>query len=55
VSHVEAVKKEQLHTLFGNIHAWLGYVLYVLLGLHICAALKHQFYDKHAEIQRITF
>jgi cytochrome b561 len=46
--------KEALHTLFGNVHEALSYVLYVLLALHIGAALKHQFVDREAELQRMS-
>src|SRR5262249_30261907 len=35
--------KEQLHKQFGELHEWLGYVLFALLALHVGAALKHQF------------
>jgi cytochrome b561 len=48
-------EKERLHTVFGNLHTWLGYTLYALLALHVGAALKHQFIDKQRELQRITF
>jgi len=55
IVNVEPVAKEGLHTLFGNFHTWLGYVLYALVGLHVAGALKHQFIDKHRELQRIGF
>ncbi len=48
-------EKERLHTVFGSAHTWLGYGLYALLALHVGAALKHQFLDKHRELQRMTF
>jgi cytochrome b561 len=35
------------------VHAWAGYVLYVLFGLHVLGALKHQFLDGEAELQRM--
>jgi cytochrome b561 len=46
--------KEQYHKLFGAWHEWLGYGLYLLFALHVGAALKHQFIDKHPELQRMT-
>ncbi len=53
IMHLEPVLKEQLHGLFGSIHTWFGYFLYGLYGLHVGGALKHQFIDKHAELQRM--
>jgi len=45
--------KERLHDLFGGVHIWAGYVLYVLFALHLIGALKHQFLDGEAELQRM--
>jgi cytochrome b561 len=53
IVNLDPASKERLHTTFGAWHNWSGYVLYVLLALHIGAALKHQFIDKHAELQRM--
>jgi cytochrome b561 len=38
---------------FRSIHTALADVLYGLLALHIGGALKHQFFDKEKELQRI--
>jgi cytochrome b561 len=46
--------KEHLHDLFGEVHRLLGYLLYVLLVMHIAAAVKHQWVDKQAELQRMS-
>ncbi len=54
ITAVEPVAKERLHVVFGNVHAWLGYVLYAMVALHVGAALKHQFVDKHRELQRMS-
>jgi len=54
IAHVEPVRKEALHALFGGVHRWLGYGLYTLLVLHIGGALKHQFWDREPELQRIV-
>ena len=48
-----AVAQDRLHDQLGSLHIWLGYGLYALFGLHIAGALKHQFIDGHAELQRI--
>ncbi len=46
-------QQDHLHDLLGLVHTRFGYVLYVLLALHILGALKHQFIDGHAEFQRM--
>lgn len=53
IMHVEPAAKERLHGLFGGIHVWLSYALYALVFLHIAAALKHQLWDGHPELQRM--
>jgi cytochrome b561 len=45
--------KEELHTRFGELHTWLGYGLYGLFALHVGGALKHQWFDREAELQRM--
>ena len=45
--------KEELHTRFGQLHTWLGYGLYGLFALHVGGALKHQWLDREAELQRM--
>jgi cytochrome b561 len=53
IADLEPAFRETFHTVFGLIHAWLGYFLYALLALHIAGALKHQFLDGEAELQRM--
>jgi len=55
ILHLDPSTRESLHTLFGELHTWSGYALYALLALHVGAALKHQFIDKHPELQRMGF
>ncbi|CAN5219421.1 cytochrome b [soil metagenome] len=50
---LEPAFKERMHDMFGGIHIWLSYALYTLVALHIGAALKHQWWDGHAELQRM--
>jgi len=38
---------------FEEVHESLAYVLYALAGLHVAAALKHQFVDKDGLIFRM--
>ncbi|RKP55899.1 cytochrome b [Pararobbsia silviterrae] len=45
--------KEHLHDLFGLIHTSLAYGLYVLVGLHIAGALKHEWIDRKSVIRRM--
>ncbi len=54
VMATEPVAREQLHKLYGSIHELLGTVLYVLLGLHIAGALKHQLIDRYPLLARMS-
>ncbi len=45
--------KEQAHSALFAVHRWLAYGLYVLFGLHVAGALKHQWIDKEPELQRM--
>ena len=53
IMNMEPGAREVLHNAFGALHKWAGFVLYALLGLHILGALKHQFFDKEKELQRM--
>ena len=53
ISGIEPVLKETWHTVLGGVHTWAGYVFYVLFALHVLGALKHQFFDGEAELQRM--
>ncbi len=53
IEALDPVAKEYYHGLFGTIHEYFGYVLYALFFLHVGGALKHQFIDKHPELQRM--
>jgi len=55
IAAIEAVAKEELHTLFGGIHTAFGYLLYALFALHVGAAFKHQWLDREAELQRMSW
>jgi cytochrome b561 len=54
IEHIDPAAKESLHTLFGNFHTAFGYVLYGLFALHVGGALKHQWLDREAELQRMS-
>lgn len=53
ISDMAPAAKEQFHARMFAIHVWLGYVLYGLFALHVAGALKHQFMDHEAELQRM--
>jgi cytochrome b561 len=53
IAALPAGLKEELHTRFGELHTWLGYGLYGLFALHVGGALKHQWFDGDAELQRM--
>jgi cytochrome b561 len=53
ITALDPAAKDHIHSLFGAIHTWLGYVLYGVFALHLLGALKHQFIDRQAEIQRM--
>jgi cytochrome b561 len=42
-----------MHALFGEAHELGAYALYALLFLHVAGALKHQFFDREPELQRM--
>jgi cytochrome b561 len=54
ITALDAPTKAHLHKLFGAWHEAFAYVLYLLLGLHIAGALKHQFIDREPELQRMS-
>ena len=45
--------KEQIHSVFSQIHGVLGWVLLAVLALHVAGALKHQWVNRHPEMQRM--
>jgi cytochrome b561 len=53
ITEINPALKENLHDLFGGWHKALGYLLYALVALHVVAAFKHQFIDRHDELRRM--
>lgn len=53
IEALDPALKERIHDTFFAFHVWFGYALYALLALHILGALKHQFWDREPEIQRM--
>ncbi len=53
LANLDPATKDHLHAVLFTCHVWFGYALYGLLGLHVLGALKHQFWDGEAELQRM--
>ena len=53
IQSLDPALRESLHGLFGTFHEYFADGLYVLLGLHVAGALKHQFLDREDELQRM--
>ena len=53
ITDLDPAVKEPLHKLTGRIHTAFSYVLYALFLAHVGGALKHQYVDKEAELQRM--
>jgi cellulose synthase/poly-beta-1,6-N-acetylglucosamine synthase-like glycosyltransferase/cytochrome b561 len=53
ITGLDPVLKESLHTTFGQAHTFFADVLYGLFALHVLGALKHQLFDREAELQRM--
>jgi cytochrome b561 len=54
----QGMSKEQLkaaHEIWESLHrVWFAWAGYVLIGLHVTGALKHQFFDKDNELARMV-
>ncbi|MBV1705628.1 MAG: cytochrome b [Hyphomicrobiales bacterium] len=53
IANLDPATKHNMHLLLGSIHYNLAFGLAALVGLHVVAALKHQFIDRHPELQRM--
>jgi cytochrome b561 len=53
IANQDPATKDQIHSLFFQFHAALAYVLYAVFAVHVAGALKHQFFDKQREFQRM--
>jgi cytochrome b561 len=47
IMELEPVLKEHLHDIFGGMHTWFSYALYLFSGIHIAAALMHHYSKKN--------
>lgn len=54
VMSLDPETKEAFHKLTGSIHVWLSYAFYGLFVLHVGGALKHQFWDRQPQLQRMV-
>jgi cytochrome b561 len=55
VNGLSDAQKDHWHDLLGGLHTATAYILLAAVALHILGALKHQFLDKHRELQRMWF
>jgi cytochrome b561 len=55
IAHLEVNAQKAAHASFVNIHSVGAWIFVALLLLHVGAALKHQFHDRHAELERMGF
>ena len=53
LANLDPATKDHLHAVLFTYHVWFGYALYGLLATHVLGALKHQFWDGEAELQRM--
>jgi cytochrome b561 len=53
ILHMAPGSREWVHTVFGAAHVTASYVLYLLFTLHVAGALKHQWWDRERELQRM--
>lgn len=51
--HMAQPAREMWHDRWFSVHAIAGKALYALFSLHVAGALKHQWLDRHAELQRM--
>jgi len=50
---LDPATKEQVHTVWFQIHATLAYMLYMLLALHVLVTLKHHVLDRETVLGRM--
>ena len=53
ISHLAPTVQKAAHESFVEVHSVGGWIFVALLLLHVGAALKHQFYDRQAELARM--
>ncbi len=55
ITHLDLATRNAMHKQFESVHSLSAKLLYVLIGLHVLGALKHQFLDSEQELQRMWF
>ncbi|WP_131113473.1 cytochrome b [Lichenihabitans psoromatis] len=50
---IDPAQKDYWHDLFGRVHTAFAYVLYAMVVAHVAGALKHQWFDREPELQRM--
>lgn len=54
ILHLDPALRNQVHDGFGAAHSLLAWVVYALVALHVAGALKHQWIDGEAELERMS-
>ena len=54
IAAIDPSQKDRWHDIFGTAHTSFAYVLYAMVVMHVAGALKHQWWDKEPELQRMT-
>ena len=53
IQHLDPAAKEQVHSLFSQLHTSCAYLLYALFAAHVAGALKHQYLDHRPSLRRM--
>ncbi|WP_459620648.1 cytochrome b, partial [Burkholderia sp. 3C] len=53
IENLQPDLKNYLHGLFGTMHTWAAYALYVVLAMHVLGALKHELFDRESVLRRM--
>jgi cytochrome b561 len=53
IAHLEVNAQKVAHASFVSLHSIGAWIFLGLLLLHVGAALKHQFHDRHPELERM--
>lgn len=53
IMHLDPALRDKVHDGFGAAHAVCSWILYWIFSLHVAGALKHQWFDKEPELQRM--
>lgn len=55
ITALDPATKLKVHDGFQAAHGLIGWLVYALLALHIAGALKHQWFDRERQMQRMWY